>query len=161
MEDLKRFDKRRHERIARWLAELRSWRNARVVSIPDWTFTGADGVEHQLSVGDPWPSVDTPVRLSATATIPDDWQGQRVEAELWLGGEGFVAFDPGYQSGLNPFHHDFRITDSARGGEKITIDAEVAPKGMFGTHVANPAVSRAVLTIPMTRCASWKRTCAC
>jgi alpha-mannosidase len=86
--------------------------------------------------------------LSATATIPDDWQGQRVEAELWLGGEGFVAFDPGYQSGLNPFHHDFRITDSARGGEKITIDAEVAPKGMFGTHVANPAVSRAVLTIP-------------
>lgn len=148
MEDFKRFDKRRHERIARWLAELRSWRNARVVSIPDWTFTGADGVEHQLSVGDPWPSVDTPVRLSATATIPDDWQGQRVEAELWLGGEGFVAFDPGYQSGLNPFHHDFRITDSARGGETITIDAEVVPKGMFGAHVDNPAVGRAVLTIP-------------
>ena len=148
LDDFKRFDKRRHERVARWLRELRSWRNARVSPVSDWTFTGADGTSHDLSIGDAWPSVDTPVKLSATATIPEDWKGKRVEAELWLGGEGFVTFEPGYQTGLNPFHHDFRITDSASGGETITIQAEVVPKGMFGTHVANPAVSRAVLTIP-------------
>ena len=148
MDDFKRFDQRRLERITRWLGELRSWRNARVEPILDWTFTGADGIAHQLSVGDPWPSVDTPVKLTATATIPKDWKGKRVEVELWLGGEGFVTFDPGYQTGLNPFHHDFQLTESAAGGETITINAEVVPKGMFGAHVAHPAVSRAVLTIP-------------
>src|SRR5665811_813598 len=59
LDDFKRFDQRRLERITRWLGELRSWRNARVEPILDWTFTGADGIAHQLSVGDPWPSVDT------------------------------------------------------------------------------------------------------
>ncbi len=70
MDDFKRFDNRRHERIARWLPELRAWRNARAVPIRDWTFTGIDGHSRQLTVGNPWPSVDTPVSLKATATIP-------------------------------------------------------------------------------------------
>ncbi len=148
MDDFKRFDKRRHERVARWVGEPRSWRNARVAPIPAWAFIGQDAAPHELSTGDAWPGADTPVRLTATATIPNEWKGERVNAELWLGGEGFVTFDPGYQTGLNPFHHDFRVTESAHGGESITINAEMVPKGMFGSHIANPAVSRAVLTIP-------------
>lgn len=151
MDDFKRYDKRRHERLARWLAELRSWRNARVTPISDWTFIGADGTSHQLTIGDAWPSVDTPVTLRATATIPQDWVGERVEVELWLGGEGFVTFTPGYQTGLNPLHHDFELTPQAQGGETIEIEAEVVPKGMFGSHVYDPAVSRAVLTVPHDR----------
>ena len=151
MDDFKRFDKRRHERIARWIDELRSWRHARVAPITDWTFTGADGVSHQIKVGDLWPSVDTPVTLKATATIPAGWSGERVEVELWLGGEGFVAFSPGYQTGLNPYHHDFEVAEKATGGETIEIETEVVPKGMFGVHVGNPAVARAVLTIPHDR----------
>ncbi len=151
MDDFKRFDKRRYERVARWLGELRSWRNATAAPISSWTFTGADGTTHQLSTGDAWPSVDTPVTLSATATIPSDWAGERVEAELWLGGEGFVTFTPGYSTGLNPLHHDFEVASSASGGETIEIVAEVVPKGMFGSHVANPAVSRAMLVVPHDR----------
>lgn len=151
MDDFKRLDERRHQRIERWLKELRSWRNARVEPVSNWSFTGQDGQTHQLSVGDPWPSVDTPVSMTATATIPEDWTGERVEIELWLGGEGFVTFTPGYQTGLNPYHHDFEITDSADGGETIEIEAEVVPKGMFGTHVSDPAISRAVLTVPHDR----------
>ena len=151
MDDFKRFDKRRHERIARWLVELRSWRNARVAAISDWTFTGEDGTTHQLHIGDPWPTVDTPVTLKATATIPREWKGERVDAELWLGGEGFVRFTPGYQTGLNPFHHDFTVAERATGGETIEIEAEVVPKGMFGTHVEDPALDHAVLTIPHDR----------
>ncbi len=151
MDDFKRFDKRRHERLARWLVELRAWRSARVAPISAWTFTGADGASHHLQAGDPWPSVDTPVTLTATATIPAGWAGERVEAELWLGGEGFVRFTPGFQTGLNPFHHDFEVATAATGGEKIRIEAEVVPKGMFGAHVANPAIDRAMLTIPHDR----------
>ena len=148
MEAFKSFDKRRLERQARWLKELRSWRNARVAPVPDWTFTGLDGVDRPLTIGDRWPRVDTPVRLSAIAEVPKAWKGETVELELWLGGEGFVTLTPGYQSGLNPFHHDFRISDKASGGEKIRVEAEVVPKGMFGSHVASPGIDRAVLTIP-------------
>jgi alpha-mannosidase len=148
LDDFKQFDLRRLERQARWLPELRSWRSARVCPIPQWTFTAADGTVTQLERGQAWPSVDTPVTLTAEATIPDDWAGQPVEAQLWLGGEGFVRFTPGYQTGLNPFHNDFHLTDSAKGGETIRIEAEVVPKGMFGTHVHAPAIDRAVLAVP-------------
>jgi len=148
VEAFQSFDKRRLERHARWLRELRAWRNARVAPVPAWTFTGGDGVDLPLTVGDRWPSVDTPVRLRATAQVPKSWKGEPVELELWLGGEGFVSLTPGYQSGLNPFHHDFRITDKASGAETIEIEAEVVPKGMFGAHVASPGIDRAMLTIP-------------
>jgi alpha-mannosidase len=151
LDDFKRFDTRRLERQTRWLAELRSWRNARVAPVSNWTFTGADGTSHELTIGDAWPSVDTPVALAATATIPADWRGQRVELELWLGGEGFVRIGDSYQAGLNPFHHDFEVAREASGGETVEIQATVVPKGMFGSHVHGPAVSRAVLTIPHDR----------
>jgi len=148
VEDFRKYDLRRLERQARWLRELRAWRNAFVEPVPEWTFTGADGHDHQLSIGDRWPGVDTPVRLRATARVPEAWAGLPVELELWLGGEGFVKLAPGHQEGLNPFHHDFKVTTSATGGEEIRIEAEVVPKGMFGSHVASPGIDRAMLTVP-------------
>ena len=153
LDDFRNADLRRLERQARWLAELHSWRNARVTPVTSWTFTSAQGATSQITTGDAWPDVDpnNPVTLSAEAVIPAAWRGQPVEAQLWLGGEGFVKFTPGYQTGLNPFHHDFRLTDNADGGETIRIDAEVMPKGMFGTHVHAPAIDRAVLAIPHTQ----------
>src|SRR5262249_24620265 len=36
----------------------------------------------------------------------------------------------------------------AAGGEAIGIEAEVVPKGMFGTHIAEPRLERARLVIP-------------
>ncbi|HWV35913.1 MAG TPA: glycoside hydrolase family 38 C-terminal domain-containing protein [Thermomicrobiales bacterium] len=150
MNVFKDYDDRRHERQMRWFRELHAWRNARVVPVTDWTFTAPDGATHQLQVGDAWPVVDAnkPVTLTTTVTIPGEWAGQPVEIELWLGGEGFVRFTPGYQTGLNPFHQDFRLTDAATGGETITVEAEVMPKGFFGTHNYAPAISRALLAIP-------------
>jgi alpha-mannosidase len=146
----KDFDTRRHERQLRWFKELHAWRNARVAPITDWTFTDPDGNVSQLKLGDRWPVVDAnrPVTLSATATVPAEWAGSPVEVQLWLGGEGFVKFTPGHQTGLNPFHEDFRIFDAATGGETIQIEAEVVPKGFFGTHNYNPGIDRAFLAIP-------------
>ncbi|MDQ4099636.1 MAG: alpha-mannosidase, partial [Chloroflexota bacterium] len=142
------YDKRRHQRLARWLRELRAWRNVRVAPIRDWQFDAGDGQTRSLRLGEAWPVVATPVKLTATATVPDDWAGQPVEVELWLGGEGFVRFTPGFQSGLNPFHHDFRLSGAAAGGETVQIEAEVVPKGMFGSHVHAPAIDRAHLVVP-------------
>lgn len=144
------FDNRRHERQQRWFKELHAWRNARVSPIVDWTFTDADGNVSQLTIGAPWPVVDPhrPVTLTATATVPESWKGEPVELQLWLGGEGFVRITPGYQTGLNPFHQDFRLTDAAEGGETFRIETEVMPKGFFGTHNHHPSIARALLAIP-------------
>lgn len=150
MEDFRKLDHRRLERVTRWLPELYAWRSANVAPIDDWTFTSADGEVTQLKRGDAWPVVDPhrPVTLTATATVPEDWKGQPVDIQLWLGGEGFVKITPGYKLGLNPFHHDWRVTESAEGGETFQIEAEVMPKGMFGTHVPGPTIGRALLAIP-------------
>ena len=100
-----------------------------------------------LTLGDFWPVVETPVQFAATA-MPDAWAGEPVELELWLGGEGFLRLSTGLQSGIDPFHHSFPVAEAANGGEQIAIEAEVVPKGMFGSHVAEPRIERAHLVVP-------------
>ncbi len=108
-----------------------------------------DGAEPAtLTIGDFWPVVTTPVYFQATGTVPQEWAGQPVELELWLGGEGFVRLSTGFQGGLDPPHHSFPIATAAAGGEAIGIEAEVVPKGMFGTHIAEPRLERAHLVVP-------------
>src|SRR5215212_665556 len=144
---MSRYDERRQERIARRLEELRAWRNAREHPIADWSFT-AGGTNTSLTLGDFWPVVATPVQFAASGAVPEAWAGEPVELELWLGGEGFLRLSTGFQAGLDPFHHSFPISDAARGGEQITIEAEVVPKGMFGSHVAEQRLERAHFVVP-------------
>jgi alpha-mannosidase len=142
-----RYDERRQERIARRLEELRAWRNAREHPIADWSFA-AGGTSTSLTLGDFWPVVATPVRFAASGDVPAAWAGEPVELELWLGGEGLLRLSTGLQVGLDPFHHSFPISEAARGGEQITIEAEIVPKGMFGSHVAEPRLERAHFVVP-------------
>lgn len=137
---------RAHKRIQ----ELRAWRHAAESVVPDWIFT-ARGETTPIQVGDDWPVVETPVQMAGGGTIPADWAGQPVELELWLGGEGLLRIEHGdgtLQVGLDPFHHNFVLTNDAAGGETIRIEAELVPKGMFGSHVAEPRFERAHLVIP-------------
>src|SRR5215208_2708784 len=131
-----RYDERRQERMARRLEELRAWRNAREHPIVDWSFT-AGGTSTSLTLGDFWPVVATPVQFAAGGTVPEAWAGDPVELELWLGGEGFLRLSTVFQAGLGPSHHSFRSSDAAR-GEQIAVEAGGVPKGMFGSHVAEP-----------------------
>src|SRR5215211_4917821 len=133
--------------MARRLEELRAWRNAREHPIADWSFA-AGGTSTSLTLGDFWPVVATPVRFAASGVVPDAWAGEPVELELWLGGEGLLRLSTGLQVGLDPFHHSFPVSEAARGGEQITIEAEVVPKGMFGSHVAEPRLERAHFVVP-------------
>lgn len=142
-----RFDERRQERIARRLEELRAWRNAREFPIQEWSFT-ADGDSTTLSIGDFWPVVQTPVHFASSGVVPAEWSGEPVELELWLGGEGLLRLSTGFQGGLDPFHHSFHIADRAECGERISIEAEVVPKGMFGSHIAEPRLERAHFVVP-------------
>ena len=92
--------------------------------------------------------VETPVQFAAHGEVPEAWAGEPVELELWLGGDGFVRLSTGLQTGLDPFHHSFPVTEAARGGERIEIEAEVVPKGMFGSHIPEPRLERAHFVVP-------------
>jgi alpha-mannosidase len=140
-------DRHRLARHVRRLEELHLWRNAREAPVQRWTFSAGDG-EQEISVGDFWPRVETPVHLSATATIPEDWDGEAVELELWLGGEGFVRLSNGTSGGLNPFHRAYGVTPGARGGERVGIEAEVVARGLFGSEIVEPRLGHAALVVP-------------
>lgn len=142
------YDIRRLGRHARRVEELRLWRNSREHRIEQWGFSIEGGEPRKISPGDPWPEVATPVRFRAEARVPDDWSGEEVELELWLGGEGFVHLSNGVGGGLDPFHRSLPVTEGALGGEAIGIEAEVVPKSMFGSNVFEPRLVRACLVVP-------------
>ncbi|MEJ7652015.1 MAG: hypothetical protein WKH64_00960 [Chloroflexia bacterium] len=143
------YDLHRMERLSRRLQELRAWRNASEHPVYEWRLT-VGGDTHTVRLGAPWPVVATPVELAAVASVPPTYASLPVELDLWLGGEGFVRLSTGLESGLNPMHRTFRISDSATGEERIEIYAEVSPKGMFGTHIPHPVIERAHLVVPET-----------
>ncbi|MBX3069978.1 MAG: alpha-mannosidase [Thermomicrobiales bacterium] len=151
------YQQRSLERLQRRIEELRSWRNAREVTIPDWLLIGDDGHSHIVQLGDRWPVIAEPVHLTATAPVPEGWEGQEVELELALGGEGLVKLSTGYQSGLNPFHHRFPVWSSATAGDLLTIDAEVMPKGLMGSHINRPTIDRAMLVVPHREIRAFER----
>ena len=128
--------------------ELRLWRNARESRIEEWRFAADGGEGKEIRLGDFWPEAALPASFSAEAKIPEDWAGSPVELELWLGGEGFVRLSTGFSGGLNPFHRSFPVTQEAAGGEKVGVEAEVVPRGMFGTNVAEPQLRRSSLVVP-------------
>ncbi len=71
-------DRHRVERYVRRVEELYTWRNARELPIKEWRFTPGEGKSYDLNLGDFWPVIELPVRLAASATIPEEWAGQPV-----------------------------------------------------------------------------------
>src|SRR5918993_3399009 len=130
--------------------ELKLWRNARESRIEEWRFSSDGGKAKEIWLGDFWPEEALPASFSAEAKIPEDWAGSPVELELWLGGEGFVSLSTGCSGGLNPFHRSFPVTQKATGGEIVGVEAEVVPRGMFGSNVAEPQLRRSSLIVPET-----------
>ena len=143
-------DRHRLESHARRIEELKLWRNARESRIEEWRFAADGGEAKEIRLGDFWPGDALPASFSAEAKIPEDWAGSPVELELWLGGEGFVRLSTGFSGGLNPFHRSFPVAQKAAGGEKVGVEAEVVPRGMFGTNVAEPQLRRSSLVVPET-----------
>ncbi len=153
-------DGRRLERYAGRIEELKLWRNAREWKIQGWRFATEEGKTREVSLGDFWPEVGVPVFLSAETSIPEEWAGELVELELWLGGEGFVWLSTGVSGGLNPFHRSFPVAAKARGGESVRIEAEVVPRTLFGSNVAEPRIEHASLVVPETEVRALERDLA-
>ncbi len=147
-------NQRRIQRNRRRVEELRVWRNAREAQLSDIQFIGPSGDAVGVSLGDGWPEVATPVQFTVNGSVPADFAGQPVELELWLGGEGFAEISSGdgaiIKGAIDPYHFQYPLFDSATGGETISIQATVVPKGMFGSRIDHPSLSRAHLVVPAT-----------
>ena len=49
------------------------------------------------------------------------------------------------------------MTQEAAGGETIGVEAEVVPRGMFGSNVAEPQLRRSSLVVPETEVRAMER----
>ncbi|MGF1473842.1 MAG: alpha-mannosidase [Rubrobacteraceae bacterium] len=143
-------ERNRLERYARRVEDLRLWRTAREHPIEEWRFSAGDGAWQEIKLGDYWPKLALPVYFWGETTVPAEWAGESVELELWLGGEGFVRLSNGVTGGLNPFHRSYPVSHKALGGETAEIEAEVVSKGLFGSPVSEPRITRAALVVPET-----------
>jgi alpha-mannosidase len=142
-------DRHRWERHKRRVEELNFWRTAGEHPVEEWLFdSGNGGGTRRVKLGDFWPEMGLPVTLKAETEIPTDWEGQHVELELWLGGEGYVRLSNGITGGLNPFHRTFPVTGGEKNGQVLGIEAEVVSKSLFGSNIAEPRIERAALVVP-------------
>ncbi len=147
-----RYDERRQERIARRLEELRAWRNAR--EHPDRGLV-VRRRRRRAASAHPWRLLagGRRRRSSSRPAVPCRMPGPASRSS-WSSGSAARA-SCGSRPGFRPGSiRSITASPSPRrraGGERITIEAEVVPKGMFGSHVAEPRLERAHFVVPHHR----------
>lgn len=97
-----------------------------------------------LNEGDVWGAVWESAWVNLKGTIPADWAGKTVVAELDFNGEALVVSDEGVplqgltnQSVFTPVSAEgartlFPLSEAAEGGEAIDLWVEAAANGLFG-----------------------------
>jgi alpha-mannosidase len=70
--------------------------------------------------------------LRVEATVPESWQGSRVDLYWDSRSEALLRLDGKSRQGLNPDRHTAVLVERARGGETVSFTLEVACNGMFG-----------------------------
>jgi alpha-mannosidase len=65
-------------------------------------------------------------------TVPESWQGQRVDLGWLSHSEALVWMDGRALQGLNPGRETAKILESARGGERLTLYIEMACNRLLG-----------------------------
>ncbi|ULH18024.1 glycosyl hydrolase-related protein (plasmid) [Deinococcus sp. KNUC1210] len=133
-----------------------AWRDAHMLDLTVWTVQIEGGPQMPLSPGQPWPLDhtelnDRPVLFRCTLTVPPGW-GEHLELLLDLGGEGLVRVLTStagqvYQGGLNRYHRRVPLGEQAVGAV-LQIEAEVVPRGLFGSPTPRPHLELAQLCEP-------------
>jgi alpha-mannosidase len=136
-------------RLSIRLLELSAWRDRERRLIPDGEFRAHPGANwSRLQSGEPWPALGTPVEIRFAFSIPDEWAGFPVYGRFQLGGGALLFANDRPIGGLNPLHQEYPLLLSANGGEKLQLQAEVVPHGLFGAPVPEPRFDLACILIP-------------
>jgi alpha-mannosidase len=136
-------------RLSNRLLELNAWgdRDRRVIT--EGEFRAHRGASWStLQSGEPWPVLGTPVEIRWEVSIPEEWSGFPVHGRFRLGGEALLFVNGQPVCGLNPFHVEHPLLIRANGGERLQLQAQVVPHGLFGTPVAEPRFDLACVLVP-------------
>ena len=161
-------------RLKARLQELSAWRDWETVALQG-DFKAADTSDWTpIQQGDAWPThIGTaeglatprdrsfPVQMVFEGDVPENWKDKPVWVRLSVGGEGLLLMDGKAIGGLNPYHREYPLLESAKGGEVLALEVEAVPKGLFGVPVAQPKLEEAVLVIPDLQVRSLCTDIAC
>ncbi|MCS7068372.1 MAG: glycoside hydrolase family 38 C-terminal domain-containing protein [Meiothermus sp.] len=143
----------------RW-QELSAWRDLETRPLAGM-FEAAGGPRVPIAVGEPWPDRSFPVRFFFELEVPTAWAGKPVWVRLKPGGEGLLCAGGRPLGGLNPYHTEYPLWEPAKGGERLELEVEAVPKGLFGSPVAAPKLEEALLLVPDLQVRSLCQELAC
>ncbi|MBV8814909.1 MAG: alpha-mannosidase [Verrucomicrobia bacterium] len=133
-------------RLSNRLVELGAWRDREYLRIPGGEIrTEAEAPWQPLKEGDMWPVQGEPVEFRLEVLIPERWKGLPVRCRFRLGGEALLFINGQAAAGLNPFHEEHQLSNSAFGGERISFYAQAVSHGLFGTPTEHRFESAGVL----------------
>ena len=138
---IQQFINRLERRI---LSEYRPLDAQRATSVDPVPFAKRLDLDYSaIEEGAQWGKTWESAWFHLTGSVPDEWKGKEVVANLDFNGEGLVFSQEGVPlQGLTngsvfgtAYRHTFLLQESAKGGESVDLWVETAANGLFGWHV--------------------------
>ncbi|HOK29773.1 MAG TPA: alpha-mannosidase [bacterium] len=127
------------------LGELNTFKLVKRFNLDEWLFSTDKSTWKTIHIGEKWTTQSFPCYFKKEFSIPEEFKGLPVRLQIWVEGEGIVYINDKPVGGLDPNHREFRLLDSASGGEKFSILIEAVPRGPFGSYVADPHLAQSRL----------------
>jgi alpha-mannosidase len=137
------------QRLEHRLVELAAWKDQTFIMFTKGRFRALGAKKATtIEVGDFWHSREFPVTLEFETTVPKSWAGKPVAVRFRVGGEAKLSLNGRLIGGLNPYHIEHLILQTAKGNEVLHFELEAVPKGLFGTPNLKPQIEEARLVQP-------------
>jgi alpha-mannosidase len=136
-------------RLSNRLLELGAWRDRECIPIAAGEFRiDPNAPWRSIRSGEKWPIQAAPVEFRFDVAVPERWKGQPVHCRFRLGGEALLFVNGSPVGGLNSFHDEHPVLNSAMGGETLRFEVQAVSHGLFGTPTAEPRIELAAALIP-------------
>lgn len=148
-------------RLEARLQELSAWRDIEALPLRGEFKAAKASQWTPVQPGDVWPAKAFPVQMVFEGDVPENWSTKPVWVRLSVGGEGLLLMDGRAIGGLNPYHREYPLLESAKGGEVLALEVEAVPRGLFGVPNPEPRLEEALLLLPDLQVRSLYDDLAC
>ncbi len=97
-------------------------REAYYKNVGEYEYIDADFAP--IEVGEKWGGPDVTCFFRNEIEIPKELDGERVELQLYVGGDSLVSVNGEPRQGLDPFRNSLVLTPCAKAGEKFKVEVE-------------------------------------
>lgn len=113
-----------HDRMVTQREPLSEWQIKQVYFRDLDKYEPIDAEWRTICVGDIWGGKEVSAFFRREITIPASMAGQRVTLRFYIGGDSLLRLDGVPYHGLDPFRSAVVLTESAQGGETLTVEVE-------------------------------------